>query len=82
MFILTAVFHFFHIIAACLRMYVVRARLIVALNKLHHPHSALLPINPPSLMSDSSVFEFGTDSPEVENRDFHFCDVPQYCLGG
>ena len=51
-------------------MYVDRARLVVTLNKLHRPHSALLPINPPSLMSDSSVLEFGKDSPQVENRGF------------
>jgi hypothetical protein len=63
-------------------MYVDRARLIVALNKMHHPQSALLPMNPPSLMSDSYVFEFVTDTPQVEDRGFHFCDVPQYCLGG
>jgi len=77
MFILKGVFHFLRIISVCLRMYVDRARLIVTLNKLHLPHSAPLPMNPPSTLSDSSVFEFDKDSPQVENRGFHFCGVPE-----
>jgi hypothetical protein len=82
MFILMGVFHFLRIISVCLPLYVDRARLIVALHKLHHPHSALLPMNPTSLMTDISVFEFATDSPQVVNRGLHFCVVPQYCIVG
>jgi len=72
MFILKGVFNFLRIISVCLRTYVDRARLIVELNKLRHPQSALLLMNSPSLGTDISVCEFGTDSPQVENRGFHF----------
>jgi hypothetical protein len=82
MFILKGVFHFLRIISVCIHMYVDRTRLIVSLNKLHLPHLAPLLMNPPFLMSDSSVFEFGKESPQVENRGLRFCDVPRYCLGG